>query len=294
LDQISAEVASLQAEPLRKLIPVLAEAERELATDLELVLASMKGGTYKAQMLRRALVQVRGSLNAIERVRPEMKAELTKAGRRAGQMANRHIMDELAAFSLRFGGTITPVPMLAASKALEKSLIHRFDSMSKRWSMQAKDEIRHQIALGLVRGEDIGQMTKRLTGKNIPGLTVKEGADYISKEIMRRNTAKAHRIVRTEVVNAYNEHALDQIEEVHALDPRIMKRWDATIDMRTCAYCRRLHEVAVHPKEMFPGGVDAPPLHPHCRCAVIVWRDDWDKTKDRSVAHVKLDGPPEE
>lgn len=293
VDQVSAEVAGLQADPLRRLIPVLTQAERELAADLEAVLATMEGEyTYKAQMLRRALVQVRGSLNAIERIRPEMTGHLVAAGRKAGQMANRHIMEELASFSVRFGGTLSPIPLIATSKVLEKALIDRFEASTKRWSQLARDDIRHNIAVGLVRGENVAQMTKRLTGKNIPGLTTKQGADLVSKELMRRVTAKAHRIVRTEVVNAYNEHALDQIDEVHALDPRIMKRWDSTNDMRTCPACRRLHGVAVDPGKEFPGGVMAPPLHPHCRCTTIVWRADWDKQHDRSVAHVTLAGPP--
>lgn len=294
VDHVSAEVAGLQAEPLRRLIPVLAQAERELAADLEGVLAGMGAGGYRAQMLRRALVQVRGSLNAIERIRPEMAADLKHAGRKAGQMANRHIMDELAAFSARFGGTLSPVPLIASSKVLEKSLIHRFDRASKRWSDNAKDEIRHQIAVGLVRGENVSEMTRRLTGRKIEGLTATEGADLVSKEIMRRVTARAHRVVRTEVVNAYNEHAQDQIKEVAREDPRIMKRWDSTNDMRVCAECRALNGKAVRPDAEFPGGVQAPPLHPHCRCTVIVWRDDWDKSKDRNVATVRLAGPPEE
>lgn len=295
VDHVAHDVAGLQAEPLRKLLPALAHAERELVKDLKDALGALGGEKrYKAQMLRRALVQVRGGLNAVERVRPEMLGALHAAGRRSGQMANKHIMEELAAFSTRFGGTLTPIPLLAASKVVDKSLLDRFASSTKRWSLKSRDDIRHQLAVGTLRGENVSEMTRRLTGRNIPGLSPEEGAPIVGEELMRRYTSTAHRIVRTEVVNAYNEHAQDQIKQAHEYDSRIMKRWDSTIDGRTCPDCAELNGVSVEPSGEFPGGIDAPPLHPYCRCAVLVWREDWDgKASNEDVATVTLADTPD-
>jgi SPP1 gp7 family putative phage head morphogenesis protein len=134
-------------------------------------------------------------------------------------------------------------------------------------------------------------MARRLVGKAATGLSPAEAAPQVAGAFRRRMEARASRVVRTEVLHAYNQHSQDQIAELAAEDGRILKRWDATIDGRTCSECRALHGVAVRPNEDFPRGVYQPPLHPHCRCTTIVWREDWDRKK-KDPATIELAGPP--
>lgn len=73
------------------------------------------------------------------------------------------------------------------------------------------------------------------------------------------------RIAATEIVDAYAQSAAKLQKQ---LPVTMTKRWDATLDRRTCEECAALHgtEISVH--DEFPEG--DPPLHPQCRCIVSV------------------------
>lgn len=87
--------------------------------------------------------------------------------------------------------------------------------------------------------------------------------------------SSAERIVRTELVNAYNSAQLADLEAMDAEDTGYMKQWDAANDRRVCILCHSLDEEVVALNENFSGGVPHPPRHPHCRCAIKPWRKEW-------------------
>jgi len=281
LAEINLEVAALPAPHVRALIPGLVHAERELADDLAELVGRMGVTSYNAQSLRRALLQVRGALNAIDKLRPEMLNELVKAGQQAGQLVTKHLERELAKFSTLFEGTITPVPLVPASKIANSMLLDRFAASTKRWSKVARNHIRHELTVGMLRNETAAQMAARLTGKGakfaraLAEQSEKKQAEALASGMMRMTKFDANRIVRTEVVNAYNEHARDQIEQLHADERDIKMRWCAEIDGRTCIMCHELDGTVADAHGEFPGGFRQPPAHPQCRCCVTAWREDW-------------------
>lgn len=302
--EVSYETATLPAAPLRALIPVLAHAERELTKDLAELVQDFGGGRYSAQMLRRALVQVRGALNAVEQLRPEMRNALVAGGRQAGTMATRHLQRELAMFSRIFGGTIQHIPVVPAAKLAQQGLVDRYAASAKAYTAEVRADIRHQLSLGLARGESFPEMTARLMGRRtVAGIAAVAEMDEMSQAraasaaIFRTAQWKAERIVRTEVMNVYNESARESIQEVAEDEPRIQKRWDAILDGRVCLDCRQLHGVSVAPDENFPvPGDEGPPLHPYCRCTTVIWRSDWGDKEGVAARKgmVKLEGWPEE
>lgn len=292
LEHLNDQVARLSTTELTTIRGVLAAAEKELAHDLAKWTALGKGDDrFTPQMYRNALLQIRGTLHHIDGDMKDGVEEALKAGgKTAGMLALRHLKYEVETFSGMFEHSIRPVAFDAANVLAQgkKTLWPKFTNSAKRYAGQVGEDIRKQLAIGLVRGETIDQMTTRLAKLGGPrGLVYTQGApgtprakaEYIAEGLFTRYRHYAERLAVTETVNAYNVTALEGMDELEAEDPGYFRRWDAAIDGRTCPYCRDYDDLVVPLDKPFPGGVDHPPLHPRCRCAVVVWRKEWTEHK---------------
>lgn len=300
LRQVNDDVASLPDAPLRALLGPMAAAERELAADLEGLVGQM-GQRYTAQALRNSLLQVRSSLNAVQRLRPEMRDELAKAGRRGRLLSTQSLQTQVAKFAMHFDKTLRPVPLIPATKIAERLHLERFATSAARYTAAVQADIRRQLTIGLLRGESVGQMAARLTGTGRKGaarvmaLPPGRQAENVSHAMWERYRYQARRLVRTEVMKAYNEVTQDQIEQLAREDgPGWGKKWVAELDSRVCPYCRALDGVVVPADANFPNTTPgAPPDHPQCRCTVVAWHERWNAAADRPRG-VRLGGPPEQ
>lgn len=284
---VAADVAALPAPAMRAVVPVLRQAERELAQGLHRWLTTVPNGAerFTTQQLRNALLNVREALKTVRGLDAHLQDGLEIAAQRAGTLATHHIRTELDAFSRVFGGSARPMPVNIAATLAEgsKTLMQRIESSARRYAGAVGDDIRRQLAIGVVKGETIEQVKRRLVGdigfraevkKHIlqdPAKTAQLAADRLE----RKYEWWAERIVRTETLNAYNETADASLRAVAKFDPEIQRRWDATSDRRTCIECRELDGRTASVDGTFLPGVSAPPLHPCCRCVVSAWRSDW-------------------
>jgi SPP1 gp7 family putative phage head morphogenesis protein len=294
LDNTAAEIASLPNSSLRAVAPALHAARLELEKDLRRLLSQVDGDSkFTAQQYRNALVQLRGALEAIEKLDPSLAAILNKGTDTAGVLAVKTVQRDLASFSQIFDQTIKPIPLIAVNAIIEdngrRTQIVRNKASAARYAGAVGDDIRKQLAIGMIRGENFRQLTKRLIGpgsgidfSKISGTGLASLAGAISDKQFRRYQAWASRIVRTEILNAYNGAADDTIEALNQLDHRIMRRWNAANDARTCAQCAGLEGEVVPNDSDFSGGIYRPPAHPNCRCGVCAWRSDWE---EQSGAH---------
>lgn len=297
--EVNHEVALLPEGAVRKLLPILHEAERSLERDFTRYLSTVKNGSerFGAQQYRRALFQVRGSLDALKSAGKDMNAALRGASMVAAAASQRHLARELAVFSARFSNSLNPIPLLEAAHVVQGTLLDRFAKISNTWSEGAREEIKKKLALGLVRGESVDQMTRRLmgrVGRRMLGenATPSAEAKFIAQELSSAAKYRMRRIVRTEVINAYNEVKLENLRGLKKYDREMMERWDAALDGRTCQACRDLDHVAIPVGGTFPGGVKGPPLHPNCRCAVVAWRKDWDEAGEVRTASGRAQPDP--
>ncbi len=294
LEHINAEVAKLSTKSLSKLTDVLDAAEAELTKDLAKWSALGKGADrFTPQMYRNALLQIRGTLTHLRGETAEgIASAMRHGGKLAAHLATQHLINQVKAFSGMFEHSIRPIAIEAASVLAEGNKIvwPRFKNSAARYAGQVGEDIRKQLAIGLVRGETVDQMTNRLAKLGGPkGLVYTQGmpgsprgkAEIISEGLFRRYRHFAERLVVTETVNAYNTYALEGMDELEAEDPGYFKRWDAAIDKRTCDQCARYDDLVVKMDAKFPGGVDHPPLHPRCRCAVVVWRKEWNESRHK-------------
>ena len=105
------------------------------------------------------------------------------------------------------------------------------------------------------------------------GLTAREVAARTERYALRLLRQRAITIARTETIRAAAQGQLDTMREARfrgLLPQGVRKQWMVTPDDRLCDECSAMDGESVPLDSLFPGGVDAPPLHPRCRCAVVV------------------------
>lgn len=292
LEHINNEVSKLSTVGLSRLTEVLDAAEIELTRDLARWQFLGKGSDrFTPQMYRSAVIQIRGALEHIRGpVAEGLASVLRHGGVMAAALATKHLLAEVGRFSLLFEGASRPVALETAAVLAEgKNLVFkRFTSSASRYAGQVGEDIRKQLAIGVVKGETVDQLTTRLAKLGGPkGIVWTKGvpgdpgakAELIAEGLFKRYRNSAERLVVTETVNAYNSFATTGIGELEKEDPGYFKRWDAAIDKKLCFLCREYDDQTVPLDKNFRHGVKHPPLHPRCRCAVVIWRKEWNETK---------------
>ena len=288
LCHLNSEVHELANTGLSELTEILDKAEVELTKELATWKALGKGDErFTPQLYRQALAQIRGTLEHIRGpVADKLASMLRHGGIVANELATEHLIKEIEKFSQYFEGSIRPIPLREAKLLAEakKTQIPKFKTSAARYAGQVGRDIQKQLAIGVVKGETIDQLTKRLAKlggprgqvylKGMPG-NPKARAEYIAEGLFTRYKHYAERLARTEIVNAYNSTALDGMEELEREDPGYFKRWDAALDRRTCVVCAGLDDLVRPLDKDFASGISQPPAHPNCRCAQVIWRKEW-------------------
>jgi SPP1 gp7 family putative phage head morphogenesis protein len=252
------ELAALPQTHFRAVVPVLMKAQRETERVLEDFAAGINTSEkFSHNMARQLFVELAPVMDEVERLDPVLYKALTDGRDSARSLAVDHIRRQLAVEDPQ--GVRLPIAKAAAIAEGRATRIAMYERSAERYAGAVGDDIRGQISLGLLRGETFDEMTERL----------------MDLDIFDKYRYWAERIVRTEVVEQYNSAASDEVEELHKEDPEILSRWDASLDERMCEECEDLDGETTAPGEDFKDGVDHPPLHPGCRCAVTAWREDW-------------------
>jgi hypothetical protein len=105
------------------------------------------------------------------------------------------------------------------------------------------------------------------------GIIQKRTARYAAKMLKRR----AETIARTEIISASTHGQQElwrQAAQRQLLDPsRAVQEWIVSWDERLCLLCEPLDGETAPMGGTFPGGYSGPPLHPLCRCAVVLLPD---------------------
>ena len=137
------------------------------------------------------------------------------------------------------------------------------------------------------------EATTDKTGRANAGLTIRDIAESIIEEGLTQNLARAQMLAHTGAIWAYGEGAVERYMDAGV--PAM--RWLTTDDDLKCPFCAEMNNKMIEPGDTFfeagdkfsvddpdehgkfismkiPGGergfdVRHPPLHPHCRCAII-------------------------
>lgn len=320
LEQIAREAAELDPAAMQLLLPVLQDARKELIRDLKGWLQNVPDGNerFTAQRYRESLVALEGTMTEMGRLNPAMNAALRAGREMGGELAVGHTIFEMSRMASVFGGefSIPQIDTALVLKAGRKQLVKRHRTSAARYTGRVIQDLQHQFAVGLARGETFHELTERMRRLGGPrGLVALKGVigepsaqvEEIAEGLFRRHRHWAERIVRTETMNAYNVQHAEAIDQVNAGreedEPALLKRWDASLDKRLCQICADLDRRAVPTDKEFTSGVMHPPAHPNCRCVVTAWDTRWGNIKGEEkaitegkkaapVQQVKAAGPP--
>lgn len=287
VDQSVAAVDALAPGLMRHVMPALVAARDELRSELTDWLqrnggADKFGGLQKRQLL----LSLESTFDRIRELEPAMGAALSAAGAESGPLAVANLQNEIARLSAIFDGGMPAIPQLDQAAIIargEQMLWRRFETSARRYTGSVGEDIRHQMAVGLAKGENISQLVTRIAklGDPLARASGDPAADAsgVADAMFGRARFNADRLVRTELMHAYNvQHDLS-IEEANADlppgEPHYMRRWDSSADRRVCALCDALDGKVAEVGGMFPGGVSSPPRHPGCRCVSVPWLERW-------------------
>lgn len=122
-------------------------------------------------------------------------------------------------------------------------------------------ELKENLTVGLIRGEGVKEMTKRLTRR------------------VEVSASNARRLVRTESAYIHEKATLDAFRECGIARYRFL----ATLDRRTSKTCQEMDgkDFAI---EQAQAGKNYPPMHPNCRSTVVPHRQEITKRAARTAS----------
>lgn len=280
---------------LRRMLPVLREAEGQLSTELGRWLKhTAPSEPYTRQKHRSLLAQIQESILTVERrLGPAFAADVEARSThvRMDAMGRLHAMVE--AGSEEYEGSVRPLRIdVAAILSDERHLlVAQMRAKASTYAADVVDDVGNKLALGFIRGETVDQLTSRLLqSTHLIAAFKKRGPGAVgeaaAESMFRKYRWWAQSIARTELVNAYAESQSRAIREADGADPGWLMKWDAANDARVCKWCYSLDKTTVGPDEMFPSvgkfrPRPHPPLHRCCRCSLVPWRREWSASSRR-------------
>lgn len=159
------------------------------------------------------------------------------------------------------GWDFTAPDMNAVRKAVTRSWSKRNFS-DAIWGEQKDlaNTLKQSLTTGLIRGEGIDQMTRRLTDR------------------MDVSAGHARRLVRTETAHIHEQSTLDAYTECGITRYQFL----ATLDRRTSSLCRGL-DMKDFAVEDAKTGENYPPMHPNCRSTTVPYTDEVTERAARSA-----------
>lgn len=271
LDVTIKDVANLGSAQRNNVLAVLMLAEAELSKSLKEWRKKVQNGEdrFTHKHLRTTLLQTKTAIDLIKTAGVELERNLKNGNTEAFSLAIKHTEMEFYGLNDAYGVPFRPINIdLAATIVTEQKLVmDRFRKYSKKYTSDMESHIKKNLAIGVIKGETIDQLVKRLM----------RNTGDMGKGLMKLPKASADRIIRTELLNAYNEKHNDSIKVLAEVHDDIKKRWDASLDRRVCELCRSLEGQVVDPDGNFSGGINHPPAHPNCRCTVVTWSAFWEE-----------------
>lgn len=280
-------VVTLSNPELKAIMPTLYDLREKTARALAKFLKGEEAATeYTLHKHRILVAQLDDVIKTAERELPaatlhDLKRELFGASK----VGIKKMEQMIKQGERKFTGTTSTlnIPLTKVLSNVKRTMMGRFETKSSKYAGDVGRRIRNELVIGVVRGETIGEMTKRLMGVDVYARTAKKGAtavaDKMADKVLFKSQHEAERLVRTEIVNAYTESQIESLYEAEEDDPGYLKMWDAASDKRVCLICASLDGKVVTLGQNFPGGIQGPPVHPNDRCALVPWHRGWGSPK---------------
>lgn len=166
-----------------------------------------------------------------------------------------------------------------------------FIGTSNVFSTHTADAVNYLQFEGLKFVKSVNKTTiDKLDKALIDGLMSSEGIPELMKRVetvfAEAKGYRAEMIARTEVLSATNFATLEAYKQSNVVTG---KEWLTAIDERTCEECDAMDGKVVTLNAVFQspvGAVDAPPLHPNCRCTTMPVLEELKETKPMSKKNI--------
>lgn len=251
-------VQRLSTGVLRRLIRILDEADAEIVAKL-----LKRGATLEGSFTSKRLEALLEAIRVINRdahviVGRELRSELREIARYEAEFQQRLLQ---TAIPVRVD-IVTPAVELLDAVVTSQPFQGR---LLKEWVAELDDakakRLRNAIRLGVVQGETVDQIVRRVRGTK--ALNYTDG-------VMQIGRRGAEALVRTAVAHTTSA-AREKLYEANK-DIIASEQWAATLDTRTCKHC-----MALDGKKFDVGKGPKTPVHLGCRCVRVPvvkgWRD---------------------
>lgn len=222
-------------------------------------------GKFNLQAFQRMTKTEQGRLTRLEILEKQINTELASLSRGRPQQLSAYLTD---VYGVNYTGTGNEVLRLANvqgsfefinRKAVYESVRTPLTDIAlDDLSDALKKAVRRDITSGIVQGDSIGKMAKRIKGT------------------METNANRAVTIARTETTRVMGTSRQQAFNEAHDMGVKLKKVWISTNDARTRDRHKALQGEERHYDKpfsngmMYPGEPGAPAEEiVHCRCAMI-------------------------
>lgn len=294
------DVETIGTSPLlmRGLLDDLRTAERILGKKLRD--HAIKHGSLDARFTgAQALAMQQQVLQTIDYVQDRLRGRTKEQAANAINAGVQRTITTLEGLEQRFTGIVTPLRLrqaaqLAHVKGTASGMWARqFPTSVDRYGDKMLGEFEEIIRAGLIAGSSMDEMIAAITGHGGPTGKVSMKAKVTPAGVLRvvendipeglfvRHKYWAERIVRTEVLKAYNGARQAALEQSHDDQfPGMKRKILAVLDKRTAKDSIAVHGQIRGIKEHFVDGAGRsylyPPARPNDRETVIPWRTEWE------------------
>jgi hypothetical protein len=249
-----------------------------------------------------ALAMQQQVLVAIDYVQDRIRGKTAVQAEAAIQQGLKSTISTLEGLDKRFMGVATPLrlreadQLRAAAGTAKGTWARQFPTSVDRYGTKMLGEFEEVIRAGLVAGSSMNDIIAALTGHGGPKGTVSMRAVVTPKGVLRLQEAEApeglfvrnkywvERLVRTEMLRAYNGARQVGMEESAKQIPSLKRKIIAVLDKRTAKDSLAVHGQIRNMKEHFVDGAGRsylhPPARPNDRETVIPWRTEWQDSSE--------------
>lgn len=144
-----------------------------------------------------------------------------------------------------------------------------------RYKKELEDTLAYELILGKIFARQEGKKRLEAYASYIPDLTDKDSvlaslaassfsnawANAVISESPFNSEARLKRIVTTETARSFSDPLLEAADQF-----KLVRRWNAVLDSKTCKFCSSMDGDETLPGEAFKGDVEPGYVHINCRC----------------------------
>ncbi len=287
---------------MRGLLDDLRNAERILGKKLRD--HAIKHGTLDGRFTgAQSLAMQQQVLQTIDYVQDRIRGHTKEQAANAINAGVQRTITTLEGLEKRFTGIAQPLRLRQAEQlrhvkgTASGAWARQFPTSVDRYGDKMLGEFEEIIRAGLIAGSSMDEMIAAITGHGGPTGKVSMAAKVTPAGVLRvresdipeglfvRHKYWAERLVRTEVLKAYNGARQAALEHEHDTQfPGMKRKILAVLDKRTAADSIAVHGQIRGIRENFVDGAGRsylyPPARPNDRETVIPWRTEWEDSAD--------------